>query len=267
MNCGEWKDTSQKVFEDKTGKCYRHQYQICTDELLSTTNRNTRENPITCPEPVCDRWRESDSIMYKNGACSRQKDRECTDFRGKITVERESFKIDCPPKECTAWGLVESIERKLSGSSAVASGKTNQCFEKQQKFCTFKTVNEMGAPQVVPETREIAVDCPAPVTIIQPSIKTTKPTPTPNLPSVAAKTVEEAVDKNTYIYIIIGASLASLVFGILLGYCLTRCCQRSSSASSVDMNVSEKMATLEGIGKRRSLIIYRDPTNHFWSVY
>ena len=251
VSCDGWKDTSDKVFQDKTGNCFRHQYQTCTDQLLSTTTRKTRENPIVCPKPICERWRDSDSIIYKDGACSRQKDRECTDFRGKITVERESFQITCPPKDCTAWGLVERIERKVSESSSLK--KTTHCFEKRQKFCTFQSVSETGAAQVVSEIKEVSVPCMVATTTPLPTTPKSTTTKTLNIPIVAANTSKDnGVDKNTYIYIIIGASLASLIFGILLGYCLTRCCQRST-ASSVDMNPSEKMASLEGVGKEPKL--------------
>ena len=187
--------------------------------------------------------------MYKNGTCSRQKDRECTDFRGKITVERESFKIECPPNSCSGWELVERVERKKIQKKSLE--KITVCFEKRRKYCTFEAVRETGTKrQVKPEIKEVSVPCivatPAPKTT---TFKTTPTTiPTPNLPSVAATTGNDnGVDKNTYIYIIIGASFASLIFGILLGYCLTRCCQKST-ASSVDMNPSEKMASLEGVG-------------------
>lgn len=236
------------------------------DKLLSTSTQKTREHPIPCPKSVCERWRESDSILYKDGACSKQKDRECRDFRGKITVEREAFAIDCPPKTCTEWGLLETIKRQKGG----AGGTTSECFIKQRKFCTFQPADgdTTGNKQVVSETQEISTECPKPETTPAPVITTTtlnptpdkKPQPTttePKEPSVAAATNgnnDNETDKVTYIYIIIGASLASMVFGIILGYCLTRCCQGTSTSGSLDLN-SDKMVPIEaGVGKRPDLL-------------
>ncbi|XP_066919833.1 uncharacterized protein [Clytia hemisphaerica] len=234
--CTEWVDSSENIFQDKEGKCFKTQKKTCTSNLVAISQTDTREERIACPQPKCEKWRQSKALLYKDGVCSKLRERECIDFRGNNTIQREMDELACPPKTCQIWSVLEKIK--------VTTSQGDKCSEKRQRFCSFKT--EDNQEQAIVENKEFEVNCTQP-TLPPPIIITTEETKPPPSPSVAAKIVyRENTDKETYIYIIIAASFGSLIVGIMLGFCITKCCQRNSKSEVI--KTVEKMMPLEGVG-------------------